>query len=130
MEPRLKIEGVRDLNRLLRRVGGRDLQKQLGQVHRKIGEMVISRLGGTRTGVGQGRGEQIRPSAATREVLLRVGGAHRGQDRRTQWGIRQVWPAGQPPSRPHLIGAAVDIQPEIEREYMDGIDKILRKVSR
>ena len=128
--PRVHIEGIRELNRLLRQVGGRELQKELGQLHRQIGEMVISRLGGRSTGVGSGRGETIRPSAAAREVQLRVGGSHRAQGgptRPRQWGRVQRWPGGQAPARPHLIGAAMDIQDRIEDVYLDGVDRIVRR---
>jgi hypothetical protein len=127
MQPRIYIEGVRELNRLLRQVGGRELQKELGQVHKSIGEMVISRLGGKHTGVGKGAGETIRPSAAVREVQLRVGGSHRAGSRRLQWGRNQKWPGGQAPSRPHLIGAANEIQGQIETAYLDGVDRIVRR---
>ena len=128
--PRIHIEGVRELNRLLRQVGGRELQKELGQLHRQIGEMVIARLGGRSTGVGSGRGETIRPSAAVRDVQLRVGGSHRAQGgptRPRQWGRVQRWPGGQAPARPHLIGAAMDIQDRIEDVYLDGVDRIVRR---
>jgi hypothetical protein len=128
VQPRLHIEGVRELNRLLKATGDKDLPKELGQVHKKIGEMVIRRLGGTSTGVGEGRGENIRPSAAKREVLLNVGGSHRrGTGRKRQWGLRQVWPGGRHPDRPHLIGAAMQIQDQIEREYMDGVEAVIRR---
>jgi hypothetical protein len=128
VEQRIYIEGVRELNRLLRRVGGRELQKELGQVHRSIGEMVIRRLGGAHTGVGSGRGERIRPSAATREVLLLVGGSHRAQDpRKRQWGRVQRWPGGDAPRRPYLIEAARDIQDDIETAYLDGVERIIRR---
>lgn len=122
----LHIEGVRELNRLLRQVGGRELQKELGQVHKRIGRMVIDRLGGSRTGVGRGAGQSIRPSAATREVLLRVGGSHRSE-RPEQWGREQVWPGGLPPVRPHLIEAAREIEDEISDEYLTGVEAIFRR---
>jgi len=126
VEPRLEIEGVRELNRILRRIGGRELQRELGQVHRSIGELVISRLGGRSTGVGTGAGERIRPSSATRDVQLRVGGGHR--DRRPQqWGRLQVWPGGQAPYRPHLIAAARQIQPQIEERYLAGVAAIVQR---
>ena len=128
VQPRVHIEGVRELSRLLRKMGDKDLPKQLGQVHKSIGEMVIARAGGARTGVGSGRGETIRPSASTREVLLRVGGSHRAQSpRRRQWGVTQRWPGGQAPQRPHLIEKARQIEPQIEAEYLDGVETIIRR---
>lgn len=125
---RLQVEGVRELNRLLKQAGGKELQKELGQVHKGIGSLVIAALGGRDTGVGEGRGEKIRPSAATREVQLLVGGSHRApQPRRSQWGVRQLWPGGQPPARPHLIGAAVAMERQITDKYLDGVDAIIRR---
>lgn len=125
VEPRVYIEGLTELNRALRQAGGKPLQKELGAVHKDIGRMVISHLGGKNTQVGEGRGETIRPSATTANVMLRVGGSHRGGSRRKQWGAEQVWPGGMPPARPHLIGAALEIQDEIEEAYMDGVESVL-----
>lgn len=128
IQPRVQIVGLRGLRRALRQAGGKDLQRELGAVHKSIGEMVIARAGGAQTGVGQGRGEKIRPSAATGSVQLRVGGAHRGDDpKRLQWGREQIWPGGMPPTRPDLVGAAAAIQPQIEEAYMDGVEDVLRK---
>ena len=128
VQQRIHIEGVRELNRLLRHVGGRELQKELGQVHKRIGQMVIRQLGGAQTGVGSGRGERIRPSAATREVLLLVGGKHRApQPRKLQWGRVQRWPGGDAPRRPYLIEAARDIQDDIETAYLHGIERIIKR---
>jgi len=125
IQPRVQIEGLTELRRTLRRMGGPQLQRELGQVHRRIGELVIASAGGSSTGVGAGRGETIRPSAATREVQLRVGGGHRDA-RSRQWGYRQVWPGGQAPARPHLIAAARSVQPRIEEAYLSGVESIVR----
>lgn len=127
MAGRLHVEGVRELNRLLRHVGGKGLQKELGQIHKSVGQLVVERAGGASTGVGEGRGERIRTSAATREVMLLVGGSHRGGERKKQWGRVQKWPAGQPPERPYLIQSAVEIQPQITDELLDGIHELLRR---
>lgn len=125
---RLKVEGVRELNRLLKEAGGRDLQKELGQVHKQVGQMVIDRAGGANTGVGAGAGARIRPSSATREVVLRVGGKHRATWGRVgRWGKR--WTGREQGKRPHLIGAAMDIRDPITDTYLEGVEKILRKVS-
>lgn len=127
MPARLKLEGVPELKRLLRHVGGKDLQKELGQVHKSVGQLVVERAGGAHTGVGEGRGERIRTSAATREVQLLVGGSHRGGERKKQWGRVQKWPAGEAPTRPHLIQKAVEIQPQITDAYLEGIHDLLRR---
>ena len=118
---------IRDLNRAFRRVD-KALSKDLGQVHRRIGEIVIDQLGGKATGVGTGRGERIRPSAAADRIQLLVGGGHRAPDpRKLQWGRVQKWPGGQAPRRPHIIGAAIAVEDRIIREYRDEIHKIGRR---
>lgn len=136
VKPRIEIEGVRELNKLLTAVGGKELRRELGQVHKRIGQMVIDSAGGKNTGVGAGRGASIRASAATRQVQLRVGGTHRANpsvprpsrsNNRyaiAQWGIRAVRPH---PTRPHLIGAAERILPRIEREYLAGVEDVIRR---
>lgn len=124
--PRLEFTNMSVVRRALRDAGGPELVKEMGQVHKSIGEMVIARVGGKQTGVGTGRGASIRSSAATREVMLRVGGSHR-QSRARQWGRSQVWPGGSAPARPYLIEAAREIAPEIEEAYLDGIRSVARR---
>ena len=85
--------------------------------------MVIQAAGGKDTGVGLGAGSTIRASAVTREVVLRVGGAHRSK-KVQQWGRRPVRPH---PQRPYLIQAAVKIQKRIEQKYVDGVERIMRR---
>lgn len=109
-----------------RRLGGPEMVKQLGQVHKRVGELVISRAGGAQTGVGEGTGSTIRPSATTREVVLRVGGRHRERiGRPAQWGVRETWTvAGDAPVRPHLIGAAEAASNEVINAYIDGVNAV------
>lgn len=114
------------VRRSLRNAGGPALVKEMGQVHKSIGEMVIARVGGKQTGVGTGRGSSIRSSAATGSVQLRVGGGHRPR-RAWQWGRAQIWPGGRAPARPYLIQAAIDIAPEIEQAYMEGIRAVAQR---
>lgn len=122
--PRVRVEGMDETRKVLRAAGGKELQKQLGEVHKDIGRMVIRQAGGAKTGVGQGAGSTLRPSAAAREVVIRMGGKHR-DDRREQWGKQQIWP---PPERPHVIKAAEDITGEIEKAYLDGVEQIFRRL--
>lgn len=123
---RLTIEGHRDLTRRLNQIGGKELKKEYGQVHKRIGERIIREAGGKQTNVGAGRGASMRPSASTREIQIRVGGPHR-ETNLQQWGVNQRWPGGMPPPRPHIIGAADDIQEEIMDMYEDGVAEVARK---
>ena len=76
------------------------------------------------TGVGEGQGATIRPSASTKDVQLRVGGAFRaGLGKWRQWGIRPIWPP--PGHRPYLIGAALEIEDEIQRLYLEGVGEVV-----
>lgn len=121
---RLSIDGIEETSRAFKALGGKPLQRELGEVNKDIGRMIIDQAGGRRTGVGAGRGATIRPSAASREVMLRVGGRHR-DSRKEQWGVEQKWPGGNPPERPNLIAAAVSIEDRISDEYGKAIDRIL-----
>lgn len=122
----LFIEGHRDLTRRLQQIGGKELKKEYGQVHKRIGERVIREAGGKQTTVGAGRGASMRPSASVRDIMIRVGGTHR-ESRLDQWGVREVWPGGMPPERPHIIGAAEDIQGEIMDMYEEGVADVADK---
>lgn len=125
IQTRMVVTGLDDTRKVIRDVAGKEGQKALGKVHKRIGERIlIPALGGKDTGVGEGRGSKIRPSAASRQVTLRVGGKHR-EDKKEQWGQEQVWP---PPDRPHIIGTAVEHQDDIEREYRDGLMEELSRL--
>ncbi len=114
---RIEVEGLKQFQAAVRRAQG-ELPKALGELHREIGTFVISRL--QPKVVGRGAGAQVRPSSSKREVLIRVGGAWRGNHAR-QWGKRQVWPNAQPPERPDILGTAQRHQDRIERMLLDGI---------
>lgn len=123
-EERLAFENLHELRASFRDVGGKEMQKELGKVHKRVGTIIIARAGGPKTGVGEGAGSTMRPSAASREVMIRVGGKHRGEPPQEQWGKSQVWP---PPERPNIIGAAVQALPLIEKEYRDGVEDVARR---
>lgn len=120
----LTVEGLDELRATLRRFRGPEMTKQLGQVHKRIGEIVIARAGGAQTGVGAGTGATIRPSASVREVQLRVGGRFRARfGAWRQWGQEQY---GKPyPPRPYLIGAAESASDEILDAYLDGVQAVV-----
>ena len=125
MVARLQIEGMDEVRAAFRRLGGSEMTKQLGQVHKRIGEIVIAQAGGAQTGIGVGSGATIRPSAATRNVPLRVGGSFRSRfGKWRQWGQTQIFPP--PASRPYLIGAAIAARDEINDTYLDGIEAIAK----
>lgn len=119
----IRIEGWRELQREISRASDKDLPKQIGRVHKEVGEMVISRL--RPQSVGSGAGASVRPSATRREVILRVGGGHRDV-RLLQWGRRQEWPGGDAPDRPDIIGTARRHEDEIIDALLEGVEKALK----
>jgi hypothetical protein len=120
---RIRIEGWRELQREISRAADKDLPKQIGRVHKDVGKLVISRL--RPPSVGEGAGASVRPSATRREVTLRVGGGHRDEHVR-QWGRRQLWPGGDAPERPDVLGTARRHEAEIMDALLKGVEKALK----
>lgn len=130
----IRVDGVREMIRALRQAEKDDLVKQLGQSNKAIGQIVIDRLGPPPKTVGQGAGSKVRPSATARLVQLRTGGQHRATDPdgrphtspkamyRESWG--RIW-TRRPTKRPHIVGTVLEVMPDIERRYLDGIKNAL-----
>lgn len=122
----IKIEGLKEFQMAARRSTDSELPKRLGLAHREIGELVISRLQPRPdpAAVGAGAGAAVRASASKRDVLLRVGGAHRrGHSPQMQWGRRPARRPGQSaPKRPY-------IRETIDREYDEIADAYLAAIS-
>jgi len=125
----IEVEGLRELNKTIRRSTDRDLPKRMGLANKAIGQLVISRLfpRPDPAAVGLGGGTTVRPSASKREVLLRIGGAHRaGRAPLMQWGKRLGRPIRSPaPPRPHIIGTVDSNRREIEKAYLEAIDQAM-----
>jgi len=133
MPGRIELDGLREFNRAVRKSTDRELPKRIGLANKSIGQLVISKLpSGAPQAVGTGAGAAIRPSATKREVLLRVGGAHRANraaetGKKTkvfQWGRRAVPPFIRN-SRPHIMGTVNDNRREIEKAYFKAIERAL-----
>jgi hypothetical protein len=128
VQPRIRVEGIKEFQQAVRKSVDKDLGKRLGQANKRIGELVIAKLkpAPTPAAVGAGAGATVRPSASRRDVLLRVGGKHRASaslagTRRRQWGKRRV--AGSPGrnSRPYILESALDNREEIEQEWLKAV---------
>lgn len=123
----IEVEGLKEFQKAVRAARDKDLNKRLGQANKKIGQMVIDRLSPAPDprAVGMGRGASVRPSASKREVILRVGGAHRAAGSHTNmqpWGAKRGAPVGQPtPKRPWIQGTADDNFDDIGEAWMDAI---------
>lgn len=124
--PPIKIEGYREFQRQVSRAADRDIPKAIGQAHKRVGQLVISRIQPkpSPATVGAGAGSTIRPSATRREVILRVGGAHRDNPPAEIWGKRYVT---RPQSgRPHIIGTAEKHEGEITDYLLDELERVLK----
>lgn len=127
----LEVEGLREFNRAVRAAKDRELDKRIGAANKRIGQMVIDRLTPAPNPVatGIGRGSTVRPSASKREVILRVGGTHRGingaspeQTRMQPWGAKRVARVGtRLPPRPHIHGTAEKNEDDIGSAWMAAI---------
>jgi hypothetical protein len=120
---RLEVDGMDEVRAAFKAMGGAPMLKQLGQVHKRVGEIVIAKAGGAATGIGAGSGATIRPSASTRDVQLRVGGRFRANfGKWRQWGETQMFPPPEP--RPYLVGAAIAAEDEILEAYVEGVNAV------
>ena len=129
MAQSIRVEGLQELQRALRAAGDTEVPKRLGQANKQIGELVISKLEPRPdpAAVGVGSGSAVRASAAKREVLLRVGGAHRPKPPLSVWGKKTTAPVGQRrPLRPNILGTVERHHTEIEDAYLEAVTKALR----
>lgn len=123
----IEVEGLKEFQRAVRAAKDKELNKRIGQANKKIGQLVIDRLrpAPVPAATGTGKGAAVRPSASKREVLLRVGGAHRAAGSHTNmqpWGARRVVPPGRPtPKRPWIQGTADANFDDIGEAWMDAI---------
>ncbi|HEX7099661.1 MAG TPA: hypothetical protein VF377_10500 [Acidimicrobiia bacterium] len=123
MAKAIEVEGLRELNRAIRKATDQTLRRRVGAANKKIGQLVITRLRPRPVpeAVGMGGGAQVRASAAMREVLLRAGGSHRVRPPMQQWGRVAVSSFGPKPKRPFILGTAEAHRRQIETEYMDAL---------
>lgn len=123
----IRVDGVRELTRALNRAGSVEQKKAMGAANKAIGQEVIARLQPLPQTVGLGAGAKVRPSASSRLVQLRAGGAHREKGPTdpplATWG-KQWRPRRN--RRPHIVGTALRVYPNIEKTYLEGIDRALR----
>lgn len=121
----IRVDGLREFQRAVRRGEDRDLPKRLGRAHREVGVYVIARLQPKPVpeAVGAGAGATVRPSASKREVLLRVGGTHRRNPPLSTWGRRTIVLAAgrRRPPRPYIRETADRHQRAIERVFLRSV---------
>ena len=120
----IEVDGLKEFQAASRRAVDSELPKRLGRAHKEIGQLVIDRLQprSDPAAVGSGAGAAIRASASKREVLLRVGGAHRARPPLSIWGRTRVLRVGQSaPPRPYIRGTIDKHQDEIGTAYLEAI---------
>lgn len=123
----LQVEGLKEFNRAVSAAKDKELNKRIGQANKRIGALVVERLSPSPDprATGTGRGATVRPSATRREVLLRVGGAHRESGVHTAkqpWGAKRVVrPGTDTPPRPNIQGTAERHFDEIGQAWLDAV---------
>lgn len=127
MSEAIEIVGLKEFQRASRRAVDTELPRRLGQAHKHIGELVISKLEPRPdpAAVGAGRGADVRSSASKRDVILRTGGGHRASGIYTKmqpWGARRVVRPGIPvPARPYIRRTIDNHYDEIADAYLEAI---------
>lgn len=125
----IEVEGLRELNKAIRRSVDTDLPKRMGAANKSIGALVVSKLQPRPdpAAIGSGAGATVRPAASKREVLLRVGGTHRaGHTPYMRWGKRLGRAIRtQAPPRPYIRGTVDANRKEIDNAYLDAIGRAM-----
>lgn len=119
----IRFEGVREVTRAIATVD-KDIARRIGAENREIGRDIIQRATPRPLAVGAGAGAEPRAIASRNMVAIQAGGGHRAKVVQ-QWG-RRVVPRDEP--RPFLVGALLDLAPDIERRYLEAIDRAARAV--
>jgi hypothetical protein len=126
----IEVEGLKEFQAAARRAVDSGLPKRLGEANKSIGQLVISKLSPSpdASSVGEGAGAAVRASASKREVMLLVGGAHRGRHTPyMQWGKRPGPLAFRPrPKRPNIRGTVDKHQGEIEDAYLKAVSQAMK----
>jgi len=118
----VRIEGVRELTLLLTLLKP-GLEKELGQRNKALGAKIIAAAFPKPTSVGAGAGATPRPSASRNVLQIIAGGSWR-KHHVQQWG-QQVVPRDN--ARPFILGAGINMLPDIEREYVDALVETAHK---
>jgi hypothetical protein len=126
----VRVEGLKEFQAAARRATDTGLPKRLGEANRSIGQLVISKLSPSpdASAVGEGAGAAVRASAAKREVLLRVGGAHRaGKSPQMQWGkLPGPLAFRSRPARPYIRETVESNRDEIEQAYLKAVAQAMK----
>lgn len=124
----IEVHGLKEFQAASRRAVDSELPKRLGQAHKRIGELVISKLQPRPepSATGTGAGAAVRASAAKREVLLRVGGSHRRKPPLSVWGRNRVTRVGlATPKRPYIRQTIDRHEDEIGKAYLEAISRAM-----
>lgn len=125
----IEVDGVNELMRELRRAGIK-INKELAAANKEIGGRIATRAR-SRAPVGPAeRGhlrDSIRPAALARGVVVRAGNA-----RALRYGPIIHYGSSYRPRqapRPFLSDAAQEMRGQVEREYLQAVERATRSVS-
>ena len=116
------VIGDKELARDFRK-GVAHLAVETAAANRAIGQKVVSKLGGQSSGAGQG----ATPTPVPMRSMVAIEAGYPGREAPVApWGRDQT-PSQGP--RPYILGAALSSSAEIERAYMDGVERVIRRIS-
>lgn len=135
----IAVDGWREFRRAVRRSTDQRLPKRLGQANKRTGQFIkeLVEREARPEAVGRGRGSEVRPSAAQREVIWRVGGAHRANPSippptmssnrfaLAQWGKDVVRPFRRAPKRPYMKQIADRHRDEIGDFFLQAVSEAM-----
>lgn len=120
----IRVEGLDELRRELRRVKDRELDEEMKQIHLDLAREVVEKAR-RNVPVKSGRlRDSLRPSGTVRDAVGRAGKASVPYAPIVHWG----WPARGIPSRPFLREAAEAIERDITDRYDAQVEQMLDRV--
>lgn len=123
--PALRVEGLDELRRELRRVKDSELDQEMKQIHAELAREVIQRAQPNVPVRSGALRASLRGAGTVRDAIGRVGKASVPYAAPIHWG----WKARNIPPRPFLTDAAEaleqDIRDRYDRQVADMLDKVI-----
>lgn len=121
------VEGIPELRRAFKRAAEQGIPLSLKKVNHGIGEKVIKRTKPKLPVVAGDYAASLRAGNTSWHAVVRAGYRVRAPHAPIiHWG--SAYRPSNPP-RPHLAETAVEMVPELERDYIDGLSRELNKLS-
>lgn len=140
-----EVDGLKEMRRGLKQLGGSQLQREMGKANKEVGKRIVSLSRSRQTSLAgrygsyRSRVVKIRPSAsqARLQVTVNPGAAERGARRHPVYGRwqdqadfrRRVWPREIRGDDGYLVRPTVqEHSAEIGEVYVEEIGRLARRV--